>query len=79
MLVGFKKSQLDEGALLAQLPASQRAGVLIPYPENAKDSGNQCGVFFGVNTLLNHGRCYYEDGATPYLVTIEYTWKPQLV
>jgi hypothetical protein len=79
VLVGFKKGQLDESALLAQLPASQRPGVLIPYKEDAKDFSNQCGVFFGLNTLLNHGRCYYESGATPYLVPVEYRWQPQIV
>jgi hypothetical protein len=79
VLVGFKKGQVDENALIAQLPQSQRPGVLIPYTENTKDTGNQCGIFLGLNTLLDHGRCYYEDGATPYLVPIEYHWKPQVI
>jgi hypothetical protein len=78
VLVGFKKGQIDESALLAQLPASQRPGVLIPYTEDTHDSGDQCGVFFGANTLLNHGRCYYEGGK-PYLVPVEYHWQPQVV
>ena len=47
VLVGFKKGQVDESALLAQIPESQRPGVLIPYAEDAQDSGDQCGVFFG--------------------------------
>jgi hypothetical protein len=29
--------------------------------------------------LLDHGRCYYEDGAKPYLVPVEYHWKPQVI
>jgi hypothetical protein len=78
VLVGFKKGQVDENALLAQLPESQRPGVLIPYTEDKLDSGDQCGVFFGLNTLLNHGRCYYENGK-PYLVPVEYHWQPQVV
>ena len=78
VLVGFKKGQLDESALLAQIPQTQRPGVLIPYDEDAEDTSDQCGVFFGANTLLNHGRCYYDSGK-PYLVPVEYNWKPQLV
>jgi hypothetical protein len=56
VLVGFKKGQVDENALLAQLPASQRPGVLIPYDQDAGATSDQCGVFFGLNTLINHGR-----------------------
>src|SRR4051812_47050102 len=78
VLVGFKKGQIDESALLSQIPDSQRPGVLIPYGEDAQDSADQCGVFFGANTLLNHGRCYYDSGK-PYLVPVEYHWKPQIV
>jgi hypothetical protein len=79
VLVGFKKGQVDESALLSMLPQAQRPGVLIPYTEDTKDASTQCGVFFGANTLLDHGRCYYEDGAKPYLVPIEYHWKPQVI
>jgi hypothetical protein len=78
VLVGFQKGQLDESALLAQIPETQRPGVLIPYAEDAADASDQCGVFFGLNTLLNHGRCYYEGGK-PYLVPLEYRWRPQIV
>ena len=59
-------------------PADQRPGVLIPYAADTADTADQCGAFFGANTLLDHGRCYYESGK-PYLVPIEYRWKPQLV
>ncbi|HEY3543600.1 MAG TPA: hypothetical protein VGK79_13770 [Gaiellaceae bacterium] len=79
VLVGFKKGQVDESKLLSMLPQSQRPGVLIPYTEDTKDLSTQCGVFFGANTLLDHGRCYYEDGARPYLVPIEYHWQPQVI
>jgi hypothetical protein len=78
VLVGFTKGQLDEQKLLQQIPLAQRPGVLIPYDADAADTSDQCGVFFGANTLLNHGRCYYESGK-PYLVPIQYQWKPQLV
>ena len=78
VLVGFKKGQLDESALLSMVPQSQRPGVLIPYSEDTGDLSDQCGVFFGANTLLDHGRCYYESGK-PYLVPLEYHWKPQIV
>ena len=79
VLVGFKKGQVDESKLLSMLPQSQRPGVLIPYTEDTKDASTQCGVFFGANTLLDHGRCYYEDGAKPYLVPIEYHWQPRVI
>ena len=78
VLVGFQKGQVDENALLSVVPQSQRPGVLIPYSENTGDSSDQCGVFFGANTLLDHGRCYYESGK-PYLVPVEYHWHPQIV
>jgi len=76
VLVGFRPGQLDESTLLSMIPQSQRPGVLIPYDEDTGDTPEQCGVFFGANTLLNHGRCYYEDGGKPYLVPVEYHWKP---
>jgi hypothetical protein len=79
VLVGFKKGDVDEQKILDQIPAVQRPGVLIPYDQDAADSSNQCGVFFGANTLLNHGRCYYESGNKPYLVPVEYHWKPEIV
>ncbi|HSS81343.1 MAG TPA: hypothetical protein VLK24_09115 [Gaiellaceae bacterium] len=79
VLVGFKKGQLDESTLLSMIPQAQRPGVLIPYTEEQGGSPDQCGAFFGANTLLNHGRCYYESGGKPYLVPIEYHWKPQIV
>jgi len=79
VLVGFKKGQVDESALVSMIPQTQRPGVLIPYDEDAGDFSNQCGVFFGANTLLDHGRCYYEDGAKPYLMPLEYSWKPRII
>src|SRR3954469_15244831 len=56
VLVGFTKGQVDEQALVSQIPAAQRPGVLIPYDEDTADSPDQCGVFLGLNTLLDHGR-----------------------
>jgi len=79
VLVGFKKGQVDESALMSMLPQTQRPGVLIPYTEDTGDASNQCGVVLGANTLLDHGRCYYEDGAKPYLVPLEYRWHPQVI
>ena len=79
VLVGFTKGQLDENALLSMVPKAQRPGVLIPYDEDAGDLSNQCGVFFGANTLLDHGRCYYEEGAKPYLLPLEYHWQPRII
>src|SRR6266545_4705915 len=70
VVVGFTKGQIDEQALIKQIPLLQRPGVLIPYDADAAGSSDQCGVFFGANTLLNHGRCYYESDK-PYLVPIQ--------
>jgi hypothetical protein len=78
VLVGFQKGQVDESALLSMVPQAQRPGVLIPYAQDKAGSSDQCGVFFGANLLLDHGRCYYESGH-PYLVPIEYHWQPQIV
>jgi hypothetical protein len=74
VLVGFKKGDVEEQKILQQIPATQRPGVLIPYAADTADVSDQCGVELGGNTLLNHGRCYYEGGK-PYLVPVEYRWQ----
>ncbi len=73
--VGFKPGELDESTVLGQIPTSQRPGVIIPRGKNP--SGDN-GTLFGLETLVNHGRRYY-DSSTPFLVPYEYDWKPQLV
>jgi hypothetical protein len=73
--VGFKPGELDESTVLGQIPTSQRPGVLIPRGQNP--SGDT-GILFGLETLVNHGRRYY-DSSTPFLVPYEYKWKPQLI
>jgi hypothetical protein len=73
--VGFKPGELDEATVLGQIPASQRPGVLIPRGQNP--SGDT-GILFGFETLVNHGRRYY-DSSEPFLVPYEYKWKPRLI
>jgi hypothetical protein len=78
VLVGFKPGELDESAVLEQIPAVQRPGVLIPHADSGGGNCDDGGVFFGLNTLVNHGRCYYTS-SKPFLVPVEYRWKPKLI
>jgi len=77
VMVGFKPGELDQAKILGQVPKTQRPGVLIPYSGDGGGSAENC-LPAGANTLVNHGRCYY-DSNKPYLVPIEYNWKPQIV
>jgi len=79
VMVGFKPGEVDESAVLGQVPASQRPGVLIPRADSGGGScDNESPWVEGAATLLNHGRCYYE-GTKPFLVPTEYRWKPKLI
>jgi hypothetical protein len=75
VMVGFQPNELDAAKILGEIPNNQRPGVLIPRGTNP--SGDT-GPLFGLETLINHGRRYY-DGSSPFLVPYEYKWKPQLV
>jgi hypothetical protein len=79
VMVGFKPGDADAAKIVSQIPTTQRPGVLIPYTGDgagAADADN-CGAA-AENTLINHGRCYF-SGTKPYLVPVEYKWKPQIV
>nr|MBA3384473.1 hypothetical protein [Actinomycetota bacterium] len=73
--VGFAPGELDEAKVLGEVPNFQRPGVLIPRGEGS--SGDQFPLF-GAETLVNHGRNYYNN-SKPFTVPYEYTWKPQLI
>jgi hypothetical protein len=73
--VGFAPGELDEAKILGEIPNYQRPGVLIPRGEDS--SGDQFPLF-GAETLVNHGRNYYNN-TKPFTVPYEYTWKPQFV
>ena len=73
--VGFAPGELDAAKVLGESPNSQRPGVLIPRGQTS--SGDQFPLF-GAETLVNHGRNYYND-SEPFLVPYEYTWKPELI
>ena len=73
--VGFAPGELDEAKVLGEIPNYQRPGVLIPRGQTS--SGDQFPLF-GAETLVNHGRNYYNN-STPFTVPYEYKWKPQFV
>ena len=73
--VGFAPGELDEAKVLGEIPNFQRPGVLIPRGQDS--SGDQFPLF-GAETLVNHGRNYYND-TKPFTVPYEYTWKPKLI
>jgi hypothetical protein len=75
VMVGFQQGEVDAAKVLGEIPNSQRPGVLIP--RGSSPSGD-VSPLFGAETLVNHGRRYYQD-ARPFLVPFEYKWKPQLV
>src|SRR5919201_904797 len=76
VMVGFKPGEVDASQVLGQIPNTQRQGVLIPWNQNP--SGDSADFPFGADTLVNHGRAYY-DNSKPFLVPYEYKWKPQLI
>ncbi len=73
--VGFAPGELDEAKILGQIPDYQRPGVLIP---RGQDSNGDVSPLFGVETLVNHGRSYYNN-TKPFTVPYEYKWKPRFV
>lgn len=73
--VGFAPGELDEAKVLGEIPDYQRPGVLIP---RGKTSSGDQSPLFGNETLVNHGRNYYNN-TKPFTVPYEYKWKPQFV
>ena len=73
--VGFAPGELDEAKVLGEIPNFQRPGVLIPRGQSPAGDQNP---LFGAETLVNHGRNYYND-SKPFTVPYEYTWKPKLI
>ena len=73
--VGFAPGELDEAKILGQIPDYQRPGVLIP---RGQDSHGDESPLFGNETLVNHGRSYYNN-SKPFTVPYEYRWKTRFV
>ena len=73
--VGFAPGELDEAKILGQIPDYQRPGVLSP---RGQDSHGDESPLFGNETLVNHGRSYY-NSTKPFTVPYEYKWKPRFV
>lgn len=75
--VGFEEGELDEEAVLGEIPDHNRVGVLTTYGGGFR-SGDRSDLF-GLDTLVNHGRAYYSDPTSAPLLPIEYRWKPEVV
>ena len=74
-MVGFQPGELNETALIGEVPDSQRPGVLIP---RGTTSSGDASPLFGTETLVNHGRNYYNE-SKPFTVPYEYKWKRQVI
>jgi hypothetical protein len=68
VMVGFKPGEIDESKILGQVPNYQQPGVLIPRGEAS--SPDNADFPAGADTLVNHGRAYY-DNVKPFLVPYE--------
>ncbi|MGH3102917.1 MAG: PPC domain-containing protein [Gaiellaceae bacterium] len=75
VMVGFQPGELNETALVGEIPDYQRPGVLIP---RGQSSSGDAFPLFGAETLVNHGRNYY-NSSTPFTVPYEYKWKRQVI
>ena len=76
VMVGFAPGEIDESKVLGEIPNLQRPGVLIPRGSGPSPDGAQLPL--GGDTLINHGRAYY-DSEKPFLVPYEYRWKPRIL
>src|SRR6185503_3851049 len=76
VLVGFKPGELDTNALIGEVPDTQRPGVLTP--RGGAGTGGDAFPLFGAETLVNHGRNYYES-SKPFTVPYEYKWKRSVI
>jgi hypothetical protein len=74
--VGFEAGELDADAILAEVPTHQRPATLFERGGGLR-SGDVADVP-GLNTLVNHGRIYY-DQEEPLLLPIEFEWEPELI
>ena len=77
VMVGFRPGELDESALVGEIPDTQRPGVLIKRGSESSQSGDTHPLF-GAEELINHGRSYFTD-SKPYTVPYEYRWKRQVI
>lgn len=75
VMVGFQPGEFDAAKVLGEVPDYQRPGVL--NPRGTSSSGDQ-NTFFGLDTLINHGRSYYAS-SKPFLAPYQFRWKPQVV
>lgn len=76
VMVGFEEGAVEAERIFAEIPDHQRVGSLYSYGGGIR-GGDDSLTGLGVETLLNHGRAYYVD-EEPFLLPIEFRWKPEL-
>jgi hypothetical protein len=74
VMVGFQPGELNETALVGEIPDTQRPGVLIPRGTGPTADTNP---LFGAEGYVNHARDFYVN-TQPFLVPYEFRWKPQV-
>lgn len=77
VMVGFEDGSVDPDTVLGEIPDYQRVGSLYEYGGGIR-SGDDGLTGQGVETLLNHGRIFYDEDE-PFVLPIEYRWQPELV
>lgn len=75
VMVGFEDGSVDAERVFAQIPDFQRVGSLYSYGGGIR--GGDDALLLGNDTLINHGRAYYVEDE-PFLLPLEYRWKPEL-
>ena len=76
VMVGFEEGSVEAERIFSEIPDSQQVGSLYAYGGAAR-SGDDSLTGAGAETLVNHGRAYYDENE-PFLLPIEYRWQPQL-
>lgn len=78
VMIGFESDDSlleQQEAILGEIPTQQRPGSLYRYDHGSSGGGDDNDLF-GLDTLVNHGRAYYED-RKPFLLPIEFKWQPE--
>ena len=80
VMVGFDPDDPQDAftaeEIFQEIPDAQRPGSLYKY--GGGDELPDDWDYFGADTLVNHARAYYVD-SNPFLLPIEYRWKPELI
>jgi hypothetical protein len=76
VMVGFEEGDVEAERIFAEIPDHQRVGSLYEYGGGVR-GGDDSLTGLGVETLVNHGRAYYDE-EEPFLLPIEMRWQPEL-